>query len=257
MVYAIGCFLPLFVVFIFMFNQISRSLRESHLTDQENALNTQKEVLEGSMDMAAELSSRFYFDGDTNRLALTRYADESDLKCDYRNFDKLYDYLESYYQNISSISVYLFDDSIKMDNRHFKYITETIKQKDWYMSTLATKRVPRWSYLTNVQTGQKSLRLTRTLHDKDGQMVGIVSIALDPEISEDYIKNHSSKALMLKDDEEKVYSNFEMDEDDEEEILNQTGRKDFSGSITLNEDEYLRQRFRFPRDTQMIFILSY
>ena len=78
-VYAIGCFLPLFVVFIIMFNQINGSLRATHLTEQENALNTQKEVLEASMDMAAELSSRFYFDSDTDRLALTRYADESDL----------------------------------------------------------------------------------------------------------------------------------------------------------------------------------
>ena len=259
-VYAIGCFLPLFVVFIIMFHQINVSLRNNHLNEQENALNTQKEVLEGSMDMAAELSSRFYFDKNSKKLAITRYADEGDLKCDYRNFEKLYEYIDSYYQNISAISVYLYDENIKMDNRHFKFITDTIKEKDWYKSTIAINGVPRWSYLTNVQTGQKSLRMTRTLYDGTGRIVGILSIALDPELSEDYIMNHSSNAIMLKDDEEKVYANFDLDEEDQGLILFQTGRKDFSGNITLHGDEYLTTRInissRYTDDYYSIILMT-
>ncbi len=268
LVYVLGCFLPLLLVYIFMFNQISNSLWDTQMSNQNIRLETEVGVVESAMEDAAAVSSRFYMDTESGELGFRRFSDEEDLKCGYNEFDILSEYLHSYYPVISSVSVYLDEDiveskdnsdGIRIDNRHYKQITPTIMEKQWYKDATKLGSIPRWSYQTNVQIGQKSPRLARILLDQHGNRVGVISIVLSPEICEEYINSQDSLGLMLYKDT-LIYSNFKLNEEQLEYILSNTGEDEYTGNLTYESDVYLTSKVninsRYSKDYYSIILMT-
>lgn len=248
LVYMIGCFVPLLFVYIYMYNNTRQSVMEQALEAANERLDRQAENISQSMAMAMELSEKLYFDEEVEKIAMIQYAVSTDMKVNYREFDLFSEYLDQYYENVSGICLYLDTDG-KVDNRFFRILTPAIKEKEWYKRTAAAKGAPCWSYLTNGQTGKRSLRLTRVLYNEDNQNMGVMSITLNSEISEDYINNQTSNSLMLLNQEEIVHSNFDVTEEELAQIQksvfsdNFNGWMDFRGKRCIVSTAQVRERY--------------
>lgn len=260
-VYMIGCFLPLVCVYIYMYNGSKQALLDQELTNESARLEQQAQTITRSMDMAMELSEKLYFDEDVEKVAMISHVGGGDLKVNYREFDLFSDYLDEYYEDVSGICIYLDTDG-KVDNRFFRLLTDKIKERDWYLRTIAAGGGPCWTYLTNGQTGSRSLRLTRVLYNEDGMNIGVVSITLKSEITDDFIRDQKIHTLMVLNDSELVHSNYTVTEDEIADIMETVnsdsfaGWMDFRGKQCIVSAVTMQQRYSDDRYT-MISIEPY
>ena len=231
LVYAIGCFLPLILVSIYMFNSERRSLANIQTENENRKLEEKKEEIESTMDHAIELSERLYFEPQSQKIGITGIGSDSDILVDYRGFDVLAEYVGGYYKNISSICIYVNKGTVdRVDNRNFRLITDTIREKNWYKKTMANDGLPSWSYLTDLGTGRRSIRLTKILYTKQRNMAGIISISIDPSLTNDLVSELDGYAVMMLNGEEIVHSNFNISEDEAKAVFeaSEDKNKDFS-----------------------------
>ena len=220
LVYAIGCFLPLILVCIFMFNSERRSLANIQTANENRKLEERKDEIEITMDHVVELSERFYFEPQSQMVGLKGVGGDSDILVDYRGFNRLSDYVAGYYKDVSSICIYVNKGTVdRVDNRNFKLITDTIREKNWYKNTVENDGRPSWSYLTNIATGRRSIRLTKILYTQKRNVAGIISISIDPALTNDIVNETDGYAVMILNGSELVHSNFDIKESEIEDII--------------------------------------
>lgn len=235
LVYAIGCFLPLLFVTLFMFNSSRKSLSNVQINNEKAKLAEGKERIEADMHLAVELSERMFFDPGEQKIGVPVVGGTGNRLFDYRSFNELTDYVRRYYGNISSICIYVYPDTIEhVDNKYFRLITETIREKPWYISTMKNPGTPSWSYLTDLGTGRRSIRLTRVLYTRDYKLAGIISISIDSALTYDFITGLDGYAFMTLNSRDLVHSNFEITEEEQADILRrlqseETGDLEFRG----------------------------
>lgn len=232
-VYFLGCLVPLLVVFLYVYLGSTNALLEQQISNERSRLERQAEIISNDMDLALEITDKLYYDTDMEKIALTQYAKYTDMRADYREFALFSEYLDMYYRQVSGICVYL-DRNTLVDNRYFKLITEAIKQKKWYQKTVEAEGNPAWSYLTNVQTKNRSLRLTRLLYTKDYEYVGIISVTLDKQISEGFVMNQAVNTMMVLNESEIVHSNMAIDDETVSLIEKGTDASDFDGWLNID-----------------------
>lgn len=220
LVYAIGCFLPLILVCIFMFNSERRSLANIQTANENRKLEERKNEIEITMDHVVELSERFYFEPQSQMVGLKGVGGDRDILVDYRGFNRLSDYVAGYYKDVSSICIYVNKGTVdRVDNRNFKLITDTIREKNWYKNTVGNDGRPSWSYLTNIATGRRSIRLTKILYTQKRNVAGIISISIDPALTNDIVNETDGYAVMILNGSELVHSNFDIKESEIEDII--------------------------------------
>lgn len=238
-VYLVGCILPFLLCYGYMYYASSQNLIRQRIESENEKLAIEADDIMQAMDLAMELSTRLYFEPTSGKLILTQYFGENNLEVDYRNFGELADYVEDYYRDISSVVVYLHPeiegDRRLIDNRHFKLITETNMQKEWYVHTVQSMGQPRWSYWTNTQTGQISLRLSRVLYDNKGNSIGVLSIALKPYVTETYIDEQEYYALLVLNEKDIVHANVKLTGDELASVMHSIKRKNFDGWIQFKD----------------------
>ena len=212
LVFTLGCFLPLILVYIYMYSTSSRALIEQQIESGRESLEVQKELLTNKLNLVTELSERIFFDESRMQVVLNTYATDTEIYVDNKSSQVLDDYIYEYYRDIAKISFYMNPDLIKGDENHFKKITDTLREKEWYKKTMQYIGRPRWSYYSNIKTGRRSLRLTRTLIDSRDKEVGVISIELDPALTDEYINSRSDHALLVLNGNENVLANVSITE---------------------------------------------
>jgi two-component system sensor histidine kinase YesM len=221
-----------------MYSATKNALMEQEYQNEINTLEVTVSSLESEMRLAEEFSEKLYYDKQNKKLGLRQY--DGNLLVDYKNFNELYDYTNEYYPYISSVCIYVKDDSF-IDNNCFKYITDTISEKNWYKNTLRNQGKPYWSYITNIQTGKKSLRLTKALY-VNRAIAGVVSISLSDDVST-YISDNSDDMMMLIfNGETLVQSNVQMDDSALNFLLDRINSNAEDIWITYDGERYMVTR---------------
>lgn len=235
LVYVFGCFLPFILVYFYMYNGSQTAAVEQRLASEQEKLDEISESVNNSMNMAVELSGKFFYDEKNHLLGVSRYSEEESMMVDYRTYDVLESYVEHYYLDVANVVIYLNEsaetDRKIVDNRHFKLITNTIRQKDWYRNTIQSQGQPRWSYWTNVQNSQVSLRLSRTLYNSRHQAVGVISIALKPDVLTEFMNAEDSFRAIILNGKELVRSNCKLTEHEIDSIMANVPDPTFDGWI--------------------------
>jgi two-component system sensor histidine kinase YesM len=221
-----------------MYSATKNALLEQEYQNEINNLDVTVSSLESEMRLAEEFSEKLYYDKDKQKLGLRQY--EGTLLVDYKNFKELYDYTNEYYPYISSVCIYVKDDSF-IDNNCFKYITDTISEKNWYKNTLRNQGRPYWSYITNIQTGKKSLRLTKALY-VNRAIAGVVSISLSDDVSTYVSDNSDDMMLLVFNGETLVQSNVEMEDYEVKSLLDRLNSNEEDIWITFGGERYMVTR---------------
>ena len=240
LVYAIGCFLPLIFVLIFMFYSSRNSLIDMELSEEQALLDAGKEQIESTMDFAVEMSDRMFFDSMLQMIGMPSLSGGEELLFSYRDFNELKEYVREYYGQIATISVYVEPGTVdRVDNKSYKLITDTIREKDWYISTINADGRPCWSYLTDFATGRRSIRLTRILYTRvNRKMAGIISISLDPELTEGFISGLNGYSMMTLNGKSIVHSNFDITDEETDELLSKNSTNDPRERISFRDASY-------------------
>jgi len=198
-------------VTLIMFNSSRRSLTTMQINNEKDKLEEGQALIEADMHLAVELSERIYFDPREQMIGVPVVGSGGDKLFDYRSFPDLTEYVRKYYGNISSICIYVYPGTVDhVDNRYFRLITDTIREKKWYINTMRRPGIPSWSYLTDLGTGRRSIRLTRVLYTKEYRVAGIISISIDPTLTYDFVNGLDGYAYMTLNGDELVHSNFEL-----------------------------------------------
>ena len=234
LVFTLGCFLPLILVYIYMYNTSSKALIEQQIESGRESLEVQKELLTNKLNLVTELSERIFFDESRMQVVLNTYATDTEIYVDNKSSQVLDDYIYEYYRDIAKISFYMNPDLIKGDENHFKKITDTLREKEWYKKTMQYIGRPRWSYYSNIKTGRRSLRLTRTLIDSRDKEVGVISIELDPALTDEYINSRSDHALLVLNGNENVLANVSITENEIKEVCQTLKDESFDGWVTFH-----------------------
>ncbi len=264
LVYIIGCILPILVVYVYMYNASINVSINQELRNENDKLKEHADNIIASMDMAVELSEKLYYDDAEDKIAIKQYTGNSDIKAGYRDFENVSGYLDYYYRDIYGLVVYLNKDVADgkkiIDNRRFKLITDTIQQKQWYTKTIESLGAPSWSYWTNTQNGKVSLRLTRVLYTKYHRPVGVISIALEPELTMGYIEKLDELALIVLNGEKLVCSNRTVTEGELNSVVSAIRRKDFDGWMDFRGERCVTSAVnidpRYSKDSYLIITLK-
>lgn len=207
LIYFFGGILPMLVVILYNNHATKEILIKQSMESEVSELSLVKDAIYEKIRVVSDLSKKMYFDPMIEKIAFTQYETYQELLEDYYSYTKLSEYLDDYYQDITSIKIYL-DNSTISNNSNFIYATEEMKQEKWYQATLEQKGNVFWSYMNDTITKKKSLRLSRVLYTKDMEQVGVLSIVIQNKRTELPISNRKNKTVLVYNNEEIVHANF-------------------------------------------------
>lgn len=210
LIFFFGGILPMLVVILYNNHATKKILIEQTMESEVSELSLIKNAIYENTRVVSDVSKRLYFDSMIEKIAFTKYENYQDILNDYYSYTKIEECLNAYYQEISSIKIYLNNETIS-NNANFIYATSQIKQEDWYQKTVKARGNVYWSYVNDSLTKKKSLRLSRLLYTEDMKQVGILSIVMQNKRTELPITNRKNKTAFVYNNEEIVHANFEED----------------------------------------------
>lgn len=216
LIFFVGGILPMLAVILYNNHATKKILIEQTMDSEVSELSLMKDAIYENIRVISDVSKRLYFDERIEKIAFTKYKDYEELLKDYNGYKKISDCLKDYYQEISSIKIYLDNDTIA-NTANFIYADAKTKREEWYRKTMQAKGKVFWSYVNDTLTRKKSLRLSRVLYTEDMKCVGVLSIVMQNKRTELPISNRKNKTLLLYNNEEIVHSNFK--EEDYFELL--------------------------------------
>ncbi len=196
LVYLVGGLLPMLCMVLFLVGQqrtavmnLSRSTAYSELTALRYMLAEDSRILE-------DVSKRMYFDEQLETIARTQYTDYAQVVAAYRSYTTLNEYEDYYSGTISSISIYLDNDTFT-GNSQLAQATEEVQQSSWYQQALVDQGRARWWYLQNPSDGRNYLTLVRLIRTKSGEMVGVAALRMNLEALENQFAQYQSDLYIL------------------------------------------------------------
>lgn len=252
LLYLVGGILPLLLANIYMYASVRSLMIQQTKDNSVEELSVIGRSLEESISVIEEVSKRLYFDEDIEHIAFTRYEDYEDIVRDYREHDNIEDYVRSYYQDISSITIYTYNTSL-VPNEHFVYADASVKSSDWYPMTRKLAGSPYWSYQYDKLTHKNNLCLSRMLYTSDFKIVGISYISMQNLRSELSISSREEDTFLFYDDTMIVHSNnTHADYDELFSILMKHDEDSFADKVMYQGREclvsYLRIRPAYAED---------
>lgn len=200
LVYLVGGLLPMLCMVLFLVGQqrtavmnLSRSTAYSELTALRYMLAEDSRILE-------DVSKRMYFDEQLETIARTQYTDYAQVVAAYRSYTTLNEYEDYYSGTISSISIYLDNDTFT-GNSQLARATEEVQQSSWYQQALVDQGRARWWYLENPSDGRNYLTLVRLIRTKSGEMVGVAVLRMNLEALENQFAQYPNDLYILLEDQ--------------------------------------------------------
>ena len=196
LVYLVGGLLPMLCMVLFLVGQqrtavmnLSRSTAYSELTALRYMLAEDSRILE-------DVSKRMYFDEQLETIARTQYTDYAQVVAAYRSYTTLNEYEDYYSGTISSISIYLDNDTFT-GNSQLAQATQEVQQSKWYQQAVADQGRARWWYLENPSDGRNYLTLVRLIRTKSGEIVGVAALRMNLEALENQFAQYQSDLYIL------------------------------------------------------------
>ena len=134
-IYIAGGILPILLLDIYTYQNTRSVLIQKAKESEMDGLNMIADSMSESMSVISDISKQMYFDEKIEHIAFHQYENYSEILADYRDYDTISDYLKYYYHEISSITLYLNNDTIS-NNEYFVHVDQEIAEKPWYQNTL-------------------------------------------------------------------------------------------------------------------------
>ncbi len=185
--------------------------------------------IKDNMRILTDVSKRFYFDEELEKIAFTKFNNYTEIVDAYKNYTAFSDYCHYYYQEILKISMYINNETLS-NTSVFIVANEDVRSMPWYQKTIKENGRVTWSQEIGAINQKSNLKLSRLLRTKEGQEVGVLSIYMQNKRSQLEISDRHALTMLILDEGELVHSNGESDFDysslrDEIEQMDRTGSK--------------------------------
>jgi two-component system sensor histidine kinase YesM len=248
LLYLVGGILPLVLANIYMYTSLRDIMIDQAKDSTLDELSVIANSLEESISVIETVSKKLYFDEDIEHIATTNYDSYEDIVEDYRDHDNISDHLQSYYQDISSITIYTYNTTLS-NNEHFVYADAVAKSSDWYAKTRNLAGAPYWSYQYDTLTHKNSLCLSRMLYTSDFEVVGIAFLTMQNLRSELLVSERDEDTFLFYDDVMVVHSNQPTaDYDELFSVLMKHDETSFADRVTYQGEDCLVSYIRVYPD---------
>lgn len=248
-IYIAGGILPILLLDIYTYQNTRSVLIQKAKESEMDGLNMIADSMSESMSVISDISKQMYFDEKIEHIAFHQYENYSEILADYRDYDTISDYLKYYYHEISSITLYLNNDTIS-NNEYFVHVDQEIAEKPWYQNTLELNGKPYWSYSYDSLKRKDSLRMSRLLYTKDMQPVGVLAINMQYKRTELPVQERTQDTYLVYNDTVVLHRNeYERDTDEMILLLKQIKNDTYSGKVRFQgEDTCLLSTVRVKPD---------
>ena len=248
-IYIAGGILPILLLDIYTYQNTRSVLIQKAKESEMDGLNMIADSMSESMSVISDISKQMYFDEKIEHIAFHQYENYSEILADYRDYDTISDYLKYYYHEISSITLYLNNDTIS-NNEYFVHVDQEIAEKPWYQNTLELNGKPYWSYSYDSLKRKDSLRMSRLLYTKDMQLVGVLAINMQYKRTELPVQERTQDTYLVYNDTVVLHRNeYERDTDEMILLLKQIKDDTYSGKVRFQgEDTCLLSTVRVKPD---------
>lgn len=240
LIYILGGFLPLVLIGFYLMQGTNQILVQKAKSEEMQELDTVKNQIVELQSTLMSVSRYFYFDAKLEEIAEKEYIDYQDLVDDYKGYTNFQDYRVFYNNLISSISIYLENETIK-GNSTFVKVDDAIRSEEWYQRISGENGVVIWEYLPSATNGKNpELSLIRMIKTRRGQNVGALVIHVRTERLEGYISGHRSDTFIVLDGDKLICSAGEQVAfEDIKEYLPAKEEDSFQEQITLDGEPYI------------------
>lgn len=248
-IYIAGGILPILLLDIYTYQNTRSVLIQKAKESEMDGLNMIADSMSESMSVISDISKQMYFDEKIEHIAFHQYENYSEILADYRDYDTISDYLKYYYHEISSITLYLNNDTIS-NNEYFVHVDQEIAEKPWYQNTLELNGKPYWSYSYDSLKRKDSLRMSRLLYTKNMQPVGVLAINMQYKRTELPVQERTQDTYLVYNDTVVLHRNeYERDTDEMILLLKQIKNDTYSGKVRFQgEDTCLLSTVRVKPD---------
>lgn len=246
--YIIGGVLPMVMADVYMYTSVRSVMIEQEKEQEKDELSRIAYSVNESISVIEDVSKRLYFDESIEHIAFTKYENYEEILEDYRNYSTIADYLNYYYQEISSITIYTYNSTIA-NNEYFVYADAEVKKDDGYTETMKREGGPYWSYEYDSMTRKYNLKLSRVLYTADMERMGVVAIEMQNKRTELPITERAGDTLFIYNNSIVLHSNTA--DADYEEILQLLAENDsdsFSDRVTYRGEDYLLSYVKIEPD---------
>lgn len=248
LLYVIGGIVPLLLANLYMFRSARTMMVEQTTQNEINELSFLADSLKESTSIIQDVSKRLYFDENLEHIANTHYDNYQDILEDYRKYMNISDYKTHYYQEIDSITVYMYNPTVS-NNETFAYADAGIKSSDWYINTVMLEGQPYWYYDYDSMNNRNRLVLSRVLYTRNMERLGVINIKMQSKRSDSLVAERDEDTMLFYDDSALLHSNCSTVS--EEDVLNEikTEKAD-NGSrrVRMNGNDYLISYVRIIPD---------
>lgn len=229
LVYFIGCIIPFFCITLYLNSGTRMLLIEQSKEAELSELQLITSGLRDNMRVLTDVSKRFYFDEELEKIAFTQFTNYTDIVEAYKNYTAFSKYLHYYYQEIWKFSMYINNDTLS-NTSVFIVADDTIRNQPWYQKAFEENGRVTWSHEIGVLNRKSNLKLSRLLRTKEGEEVGVLSIYMQNKRSQQQITDRHALTMLILDGEDMIHSNGEEDFDyslvrEEIDSMNLTGSK--------------------------------
>ena len=248
-IYIAGGILPILLLDIYTYQNTRTVLIQKAKESEMDGLNMIADSMSESMSVISDISKQMYFDEKIEHIAFHQYENYSEILADYRDYDTISDYLKYYYHEISSITLYLDNDTIS-NNEYFVHVDQEISEYPWYQNTLELNGKPYWSYSYDSLKRKDSLRMSRLLYTKNMDPVGVLAINMQYKRTELPVQERTQDTYLVYDDTVVLHRNEnKRDTDEMILLLKQIKEETYSGKVRFQgEDTCLLSTVRVKPD---------
>lgn len=239
LLYVIGGILPLLLANIYMYTSMRNIMIEQAKETEKDELSIIADSIDESMAVIEDVSKRLYFDESIEHIAFNQYEGYAEILEDYRNYDTITTYLKYYYQEISSITIYVDNPTIS-NNEYFVYADADVRNNEQYVETLNRNGSPYWAYRYDSMNRKNYVTLSRVLYTENMEKVGVVSIVMQNKRTELPITERTEDTFLVYDNTVVLHSNCrETDYDELLALLMKQEENSFSDRVTYQGEDCL------------------
>lgn len=254
LIYLIGGIIPLVAVSIYTNMQTRKMMIKVTEETQTEELSVLGSSIRESMTVLNNVSKRLCYNSDILNLATKKYKTKKQFYQDYREANAtIEDYLNFYAQDISSINIYLDNNTIDpydLENTdNLSYFRNSIKNQSWYKETVNRKNEGYWYFGSGKKSNKQTMQFSRAILNKDGGVAGIVNVLIQYNKTQSTLAERNYDTAIIYNDFYWISGNFSSIEYPFlMEQIRKIHKKHICKRITYGVEEYLMAYERVQMD---------
>lgn len=194
-IYILVLLIPILITGIYLTRLLCDMVIEKSINEASVNIERIKERLDEKIKIATTVAESLYVDESLRNILSTEYKSLQSTIDSYNNFQDMPTYLKHYVE-LSSIRIYTTNTTL-LNNSNFIQATPEIQSTTWYQEAIQRGSQMEWFYKYDEYKKQYYISLIRCLKDEKNNILGVLTISLDPNQIGAMIKDEPYDTMIM------------------------------------------------------------